>query len=453
MKTNIYILFFFVLCNSIIPQVTETKGNLIGINFLSDSSNTKKVFCTWTDRNFNGGYELQVYEDIYIEGVAKYFVKKIVNENQFYPGTRKIIVKQSTGSEYVFSSFVGWVDLLEPYIFERTKLLKTQNGFWLLNGKLGVAFFSNADSLSFESEVNDSKLLHICGKVLNNYLIVTDDDSLYLADISDSPLIKPITKISSEENVYPQKIYNIIDSLYIIQTFDGIYLGKITNEKVSISACLIPNVNAYNYDWIYKWGKIFFTDEEKIGDKHVLCLFCAEIDLPNKQLVNRSKLINGIIPKYRFSVDGNYFTSLVGDTLVVYSIDEQQIVKSYDFSKIKYEASRGIIIDSPYVYVHAVDKVVNAKDERVLSEYNLSQNYPNPFNPITSIKYEIPKQSHVELKVYDILGREISTIVNEEQVAGKHEAKFNGENLSSGVYIYKLKARNYLEIKKMMLLK
>jgi hypothetical protein len=420
---------------------------------LTDSTDTKKVFCTWIDKNFDGGYELQLYEDVFTFGATKYFIKKIINESQYYPGTRKIIVKQGKDSEYFFSSFVGWIDLLEPYIFEKTKLLESQNGFWLLDGKLGLGFFNKEDSLSFGFDVAGSKLLHVCGNVFDNYLIVTEDENLYLADLSESPDIKPLSKISSNEKVLPHKIYNVIDSVFVIQTFDGLYLGEITNEKIGLSKVLISNINAYNYNWIYKWGKLFFTDEEKIGDKYVLCLVSAEIDLSNKQLVNRTKLIQGIIPKYQFSSDGNYFTSFVGDTLIVYLISERKIIKSYDFSKIKHESSRGIIIDSPYVYVHTFDAGVDVKDEFELKRYYLTQNYPNPFNPATSIAYEIPNNSHVELKIYDMLGREISTLVNEEQNAGKHEVKFNGANLSSGVYIYRLRANNFLEIKKMMFLK
>ena len=88
----------------------------------------------------------------------------------------------------------------------------------------------------------------------------------------------------------------------------------------------------------------------------------------------------------------------------------------------------------------------------------LSQNYPNPFNPITKIRYTIPDavKSHnelVKLKVYDILGNEVVTLVNEEKPAGSYEVEFSGENLTSGVYFYKLQAGSYVETKKMVLLK
>jgi hypothetical protein len=88
-------------------------------------------------------------------------------------------------------------------------------------------------------------------------------------------------------------------------------------------------------------------------------------------------------------------------------------------------------------------------------EFSLSQNYPNPFNPGTSIRYAISSTQFVTLKVYDLLGREVATLVNEEKPAGVYNAQFtiNNEQLSSGIYFYKLQAGDFVETKKMILLK
>jgi 3-phytase len=85
-------------------------------------------------------------------------------------------------------------------------------------------------------------------------------------------------------------------------------------------------------------------------------------------------------------------------------------------------------------------------------KYDLSQNYPNPFNPSTKIKYQIPDINFVTLKVYDVLGNEIETLVDEEKQIGYHNIEFNASTLSSGVYFYRLQAGNYIETKKMVLL-
>ena len=85
--------------------------------------------------------------------------------------------------------------------------------------------------------------------------------------------------------------------------------------------------------------------------------------------------------------------------------------------------------------------------------YSLNQNYPNPFNPVTRINFDIPKQGMVSLRVYDVLGREVKTLVNEVKAPGVYSVDFNGTELSSGVYFYKLESNGFTDIKKMMLIK
>ncbi len=89
----------------------------------------------------------------------------------------------------------------------------------------------------------------------------------------------------------------------------------------------------------------------------------------------------------------------------------------------------------------------------IVKTYDLEQNYPNPFNPVTTIRYQLPKEGLVTLKVYDILGSEVATLVNEQKTTGKYEANFNASRLASGVYIYRLQANDYISVKKMVLLK
>lgn len=88
-----------------------------------------------------------------------------------------------------------------------------------------------------------------------------------------------------------------------------------------------------------------------------------------------------------------------------------------------------------------------------LNDYNLSQNFPNPFNPSTSIGYNIPKESFVELSIYDVSGKFVKTLVSENKFAGNYSITFTGEELSSGVYYYKLTAGDFSKTMKMIMMK
>lgn len=121
-------------------------------------------------------------------------------------------------------------------------------------------------------------------------------------------------------------------------------------------------------------------------------------------------------------------------------------------------SNRSTVADGWYVdnikisnYQNAITGITGTGE--IPNRYSLEQNYPNPFNPSTAIKYQLPENSFVKLIVFDALGREIKTLVNENKPAGNYEISFDGMNLSTGVYFYKIEAGSFAEVKKMMLIK
>ncbi len=106
--------------------------------------------------------------------------------------------------------------------------------------------------------------------------------------------------------------------------------------------------------------------------------------------------------------------------------------------------------DKYNIAVTAVDDQIS---QSIPERFILDQNYPNPFNPSTTIKFSIPQASFVTLKIYDILGREVTSLVNEEKTAGSYQIQFYAETLASGIYFYKIEAGSYTQTKKMMLLR
>jgi len=127
-----------------------------------------------------------------------------------------------------------------------------------------------------------------------------------------------------------------------------------------------------------------------------------------------------------------------------------------------YDKDIGLIVGEDGIILKTITgglTFINLISNIIPNNFSLSQNYPNPFNPVTKMKYDVPATVGVEhvrplrIIVYDAIGKEIITLVNQKQSAGSYEAEFNGEDLPSGVYFYKLEAGNFVETKRMILLK
>jgi hypothetical protein len=132
---------------------------------------------------------------------------------------------------------------------------------------------------------------------------------------------------------------------------------------------------------------------------------------------------------------------------------------NYDFSDMVIDKQNniwlstfgdGVVLFNKNGIILSVDE---SKIDEIVNYFSLSQNYPNPFNPITKISWQSPVRSHQSLKIYDVLGNEVATLVNEFRNAGSYEVDFNSSSLSSGIYFYKLQAGDFLQTKKMILLK
>ncbi len=114
-----------------------------------------------------------------------------------------------------------------------------------------------------------------------------------------------------------------------------------------------------------------------------------------------------------------------------------------------------IAINEEAIVLPPIPPIVSVEDEISFhpEEYNLCQNYPNPFNPTTVIRYSIINPDLVKIKIYDVLGREVSTLVNEFKQVGNYEVQFDASGLASGIYLYRIESGNFIQTKKMILLK
>ncbi|MDP3829685.1 MAG: T9SS type A sorting domain-containing protein [Ignavibacteriaceae bacterium] len=160
-----------------------------------------------------------------------------------------------------------------------------------------------------------------------------------------------------------------------------------------------------------------------------------EIERANISNTNQT----GFIWKNIGFVKGNGTSNIIRD----YKFTDYNLLNGYYLYRLKQIDFSG---NSNYSKTVEVD-IMNP------ASYLLEQNYPNPFNPTTTISFQIPSEEFVTVKVYDVLGKEIKTILNEIKKAGVYEIPFNGSELSSGLYVYRITAGNFISEKKMILLR
>ncbi len=159
-----------------------------------------------------------------------------------------------------------------------------------------------------------------------------------------------------------------------------------------------------------------------------------------------------IDPEFDDTTSGASFTK-VGDEFII-SYTNVEILK--DTSDIQSGISYQVLTTNYTGVLMPIQPLTSVKDGKtgaIPREYSLSQNFPNPFNPTTAINYRLPAVSNVSLKVYDVLGREVATLVDGRQNAGTYSVKFDGSRLATGVYFYRLKAGGYSAVRKLMLVK
>lgn len=253
----------------------------------------------------------------------------------------------------------------------------------------------------------------------------------------------------TSEGVWDAKI--LADSNYVHNNsfYETPFVGTATNTDPGIGQCGPAFMLATNMD------RDFFVAQWDIGSTaagDTLCdIFYSTRDLSG----DWSAPIN-LTETDNMNEDGSHLapylaTVNVGDTLLI----------DYAYSMFWYESGNTTpyIVDTnpTVVYIAAVPvretQIVGVDDEILVNNFNLEQNYPNPFNPNTTIIYTLAERSVVSLKVYDVLGNEVASLVNSTQEAGKHNVNFDASKLSSGLYVYTINAGSFTSSRKMMLLK
>jgi len=252
--------------------------------------------------------------------------------------------------------------------------------------------------------------------------------------------------------------YQNADTLYALTS---ISLFKSTNQGNNWfqASNLGTGFNRYviscpSFDTMYLGGNNIFRSTNRGMD------FTSVFALPSPYLVNNFEFLNvntGYATgshKSAYDYCGGYIakTTNAGLNWVVQTTNTNLFLRDIHFLN---ENTGWVVGDSGLILKTTTGGTtfINNIGIEIPSKYSLSQNYPNPFNPTTNIKFDVAKLSNVNIVVYDLTGREVQTLVNESLKPGTYETSFDGSQLSSGVYFYRMETSSFVETKKMLLIK
>jgi hypothetical protein len=497
-------------CDTYIRRFDEESSFLIfgigiGTNIGISKQNDSLVFAL-NLKSTDGGRNWAVFDSSY-----RGFISINPYSDDIFSGNYNNIYKSTDGG-LTFSKVDTFFNYYSTKFFYDKDSIHIYN---LLNNSLRISD-AEGDAFSWTERYSSSNPIYVS-------VDYSQSGSIYLADWKYIYHSTDYGLTFNEYKVLDRKIVGIYkkpdsDKLYAATTYD---LYQITPDTIATLKHLNPDPDVFSWfplevgnKWVYNSR---FTSESEI-DEHILVNRVTRqfrynnntyFDINGEYgLCYRIDSTSGKIYRAYFEDDTLDYEELfldltpeIGDTIYVvqfggsypillaneegfndWNLNSRkrnylgQSTPLYDLSLVKniglyYQLVwelvgneselKGAVIDGK---VYGDTTVVGVNDpDNAIKEFSLSQNYPNPFNPSTKIKFVIPKSSLVNLRVYDVLGREVATLVNEEKLPGEYEVEFsakggsasdgNEHNLSSGIYFYKLQAGNHASTKKMIYLK
>ncbi|MCL4548190.1 MAG: T9SS type A sorting domain-containing protein [Bacteroidetes bacterium] len=458
MKTKTAILLLFILGSTAHTQQKVTEGSLLKINFYQSVIDTNNKVEHWQSITTPNGYTVETFENVFTGKNQQYFIKKISNSGSYvssaYPPSfqTKLINTTKKNESLLFGTYYPECGT-GVYLSDATAILHTNNEFILTNNLNSIGYLLSSDSLySLNDEVNRFKAIQIVGKINDDYLLTatgSDYGCIYCLinfDIRHNLVVKKKVSFPGMQSPFstaPVKCYGLDNSLFII-SFDWsnkLYIDRLIDTSfVKVDSVTF---NSQRFWWTIKNNNMYFLDSQNL----VRRLFNK-----NNMSFDPKETILATVTNTGTDVDNNFFAAICNDSLYIYSLGQNKLINKFHYSTSN--RFYNILVDSPYVYIPVVDKITGVNlPKNVPKEFYLSQNYPNPFNPTTTIKFSIPNSQFATLKVYDMLGREVATLVNEEKAPGNYEVKFDGSNLSSGVYFYRMQAGSFSQTKKFVIQK
>lgn len=327
----------------------------------------------------------------------------------------------------------------------------------------GGEFTTAGGDYSFYSSVWTNQTIHsVSGTVRyadNNQLVTTGVVKAERMDVSTKEVVVVDSALIQSNGTYSIQ-HGRNDSTFIVAFPNDELLDNFvptfhpSSTDWSNAQIVIPNTNLSSIDILVfrvTHGPAFQSTANISG--HVYLNFSPQQYLSGFPFSKDGIVYarqNGIFKKFAVS-DSTESYSLAGLPPGTYDLYANRIGYT---SESKTVVLGAVNLDTINFYLDTISVIgVRTINTKVPDKYNLFQNYPNPFNPSTRIKFAIDKSSPVQLTVYDILGREVAKLVDEKLSAGNYEVIFNADNLSSGIYFYRLTAGSFTDTKKMVVLK
>ena len=437
----------------------DESGTLQRINFDANIISDQDTIGYWYASKNGSSY----YENVFTYNNKLYSTKYQNEPTQqgslnYYYQTFLCNLIEKTCDTIVHKTLVP-EDEVQPYGQVSTRIERADTNLLLINNHACSLHLLKGGKLIDLSNIDPIRqIMHVAGKIGNKYLFATKNLSNYhlnyfLRDI-DSQLPfqgdEEVTFDISTRIDAPYKVASLNDTLFLIEqewesSGHPLHIVKF-NKNIFSGADTIRVGYGYGYgNWIMKDHELYYSDFYN--------LYKRRFDETTLTFLKPEKLFTNFQCE-RIDIDENFMFSRFHDTLKVFSVKQQAIIFKM-YLDASYYYLPFIFPDPPYVYLHKQTiKTKTGTDPLLPQEFSLSQNFPNPFNPSTTIKFSIPKVEtrhgaslHISLKIYDLLGREVATLVNEEKASGNYEVHFNAEtlhgaSLPSGVYFYRLQAGN-----------
>ena len=359
-----------------------------------------------------------------------------VNFTEGIYGAPKDILFLSADSSFLFTYNKIKSSIQRQPIVEKIKM--TGEKIWekaLIDTSINIEAIKtivdkNGNFYSISSQRDFGNTVYYLTKLNKNGNILWNTNFIFKTDFFGSPI---------------NLIVNQSDQIRIIGTYQY-WDGSTTNENGTFTALYDSSGKLYRYEQqiidmtIQNYASPKFDEEENI-------YIPLTVVSPNTYTdILLAKINNEDLLEYEIVYSHNNDPTLIENATDIYLVGDDDFVIAGTVSGIVEPANILTLR-----YGANITSIISTQN--TIELYFLNQNFPNPFNPVTVIKYQLPENLKVQIRVYDVLGNEVAELVNEEKSAGTYEVRFDAGNLASGVYLYKLQAGSFVETKKMILIK